>query len=611
MSHSSAVAALQVADEAFLVASMIERCPKIMMIRELVMNALEAAKQAPLDRRLVEISSAQINGVTKLAIWNTGPAMDARELLSICDIASSLGKEKSLTGNFGMGAKVASLPSNQQGMRYRSCKAGRVHEVILCKRDGVYGRLRRLDQETGEYHEVVDVTELASKDGRSHDEDWTEVVLLGNSPDQDTVNDPYNGDPDQERQWLATYLYHRFYRLPDSVKVTLLKGTNKLDGNRQFEPIPARLRYFQKWETVEAQDGIRIHFLYDPPYNKESGSGHNQSIKGAIASAVSTGAIIYKDEMYDVRKGRQWTFDAPIFGIPFGAKHISVHLELPADYPIVPEAYRRNLQYVAGEQPQVEVSDFADIVREHRPQWLIEVIRAFAPESSSDDEIRDELQKLLNEERVRRSSPKVTPDGQTPMSAGSGPASDTTRDHSASGSNGEGVRHKPSDLSVLPSGAKRADLYKNIDRAPEIMRLREEAEIEEKQLKGRAARYYLDSNFLFVNMQYLAISKMAAQLEAEYASASDPELMRSRALEIAETAIIRRVGRAVVFALAKQLNKEWTNKDVETASSPESLSMAADDFAYAMPNARRALGKTFPAKRNAESSSPMSVLEGA
>jgi hypothetical protein len=104
---------------------------------------------------------------------------------------------------------------------------------------------------------------------------------------------------------------------------------------------------------------------------------------------------------------------------------------------------------------------------------------------------------------------------------------------------------------------------------------------------------------------------MKAQLEAEYASASDPELMRSRALEIAETTLIRRVGRTVVFALAKQLNKEWTHKDVETASSPESLSMAADDYAYAMSNARRAMGRTFPANRNTEATSSLSVLEQA
>jgi hypothetical protein len=592
MSHSSAVTALQIADESFLVASTIERCPKTMMIRELIMNALEAASLAPLGRRLVEISAVEIDGGTKLAIWNTGPGMDGGELRSICDIASSLRKEKSLTGNFGMGAKVASLPSNQYGMRYRSCKAGRVHEVILCKRDGVYGRLRYVDQETGEYLEVIEVTECVANDGRSLNEDWTEVVLLGNNRNQDTVNDPYNGDPVQERQWLATYLYHRFYRLPDGVKVTLLKGTNKLDGNRQFEPIPARLRYFEKFETVEAHDGIRIHYLYDAAYGS-----HNQSIKGSMVSDVSTAAVVYKHEMYDVRKSKKWTFDAPIFGIPFGAKHISVHVELSDNYAVRPEGYRQALRYDAGEQLQVQVSDFAGLVRDHRPQWLIDIIRSFAPESSSNDEIRDELQRLLNDLRVRRSSFRVSVDGSSPLSTGNGPASDAGRGNGSCAGNGEGSRHRPTDLSILPTGAKRADIFKNLDRAPQIMLLRDEKEIEEKELKGRAARYYLESNSLFVNMQYPAIAEMTAQLEAEYASASDPELMRSRAFEIAEKTMIRRVGRTVVYALAKQLNKEWDQKAVEIASSPESLSMAADDFADAMQNARRTMGKIFRQNR--------------
>jgi hypothetical protein len=198
------VTALEVADEDFLVASLIERCPKTMMIRELMMNAQEAARLAPEGRRLVEISAIEMDGADKLTIWNTGPGMDAAELLKVSNIASSLGKEKSLRGNFGMGAKVASLPSNQHEMRYRSCKNGHVHEIILCKRDGVYGRLRRLQPDTGEYLEVADVTKLAGEAGRSLSEDWTEVVLLGNQPQQDTVRDPYDGDPEQDTQWLAT-----------------------------------------------------------------------------------------------------------------------------------------------------------------------------------------------------------------------------------------------------------------------------------------------------------------------------------------------------------------------------------------------------------------------
>src|SRR6516225_1188198 len=125
------------------------------------MNAIEAARLAPEDKRQIEISAEPVDGTAKLAIWNTGPSMDAAELYRMSNIASSIGKEKSLTGNFGMGAKVASLPSNQEGIRYRSCKFGRVHEVIICKGDGVYGRLRRYDPETGEYPEVIDVTDIA------------------------------------------------------------------------------------------------------------------------------------------------------------------------------------------------------------------------------------------------------------------------------------------------------------------------------------------------------------------------------------------------------------------------------------------------------------------
>lgn len=598
---SQAVAALQVADEDFLVASLIERCPKTMMIRELMMNALEAARFAPDGQRLVEYSAQELDGASKLTIWNTGLGMDDAELLRICNIASSIGKEKSLTGNFGMGAKVASLPSNQRGMRYRSCKNGRVHEVILCKRDGVYGRLRRRLPDTDEYLEVVDVTEIAAAEGRKLDKDWTEVVLLGNEAGQDTVKDPYNGDPEQDAQWLATYLYHRFYRLPPGVKAVLQKGTHKLDGNRPFQPIPARLGLFERHETVQVPGGIKIHYLYDAPYEKATGSGHNKSISGAIASAVSTCAVIYRDEMYDLRKGRNWTFDAPIFGIPFGAKHISVHIELPDNYQVIPDAYRQFLRYAQGEQPHVQASDFAELVREHRPEWLVELIRSLAPDSTSSDEIRNELQKLLNHLRVKRITPKVVPQGNTTLTTGPGPATDNSRGASsgsaAGGGDTDSGRQKPTDLSVLPTGAKRAEMFKNLERVPEIIPLYDEAEIEEKGMKGRAARYYMEASQVFVNMLYPAVGEMRAQLETEYAGAPDPETMRSLAKQHAETTMVLRVGRTVVYALAKQLNKEWDQKALEMASSPESLSMAADDFGDSMQNVRRAIGKALRTSR--------------
>jgi C4-dicarboxylate-specific signal transduction histidine kinase len=75
---TNAVTALEVTDEPFLIASLIERCPKTAMLRELMMNALEAARHAPAGRRLVEISEQQIDGVSKLTLWNTGPGVARR-----------------------------------------------------------------------------------------------------------------------------------------------------------------------------------------------------------------------------------------------------------------------------------------------------------------------------------------------------------------------------------------------------------------------------------------------------------------------------------------------------------------------------------------------------
>jgi acetolactate synthase small subunit len=262
----------------------------------------------------------------------------------------------------------------------------------------------------------------------------------------------------------------------------------------------------------------------------------------------------------------------------------------------VPDAYRQFLRFSAGEQRHVDAVEFAELVREHRPEWLIELIRSFAPDSTSSDEIRNELQKLLNQLRVRRLTPRVSIEGNIAVASGAGPASDRDRNSTTTG-DGEPFSHKPTDLSVVPLGAKRAEIFNNLERAPEISLLYEDAEIEEKGIKGRAARYVMEASQLFVNMNYPAIAEMKAQLEAEYADAGDIEVMRQLAQQHSEKTMILRVGRTVVYALAKQLNREWDQKALETASSPESLSMAADDFADAMQNVRRAIGKALRMNR--------------
>lgn len=599
---SASITPIQIDDTDFLVATTIERCPRTMMIRELAKNALEAAALAPEGQRQVIFRTVDFGETPKLAIWNTGPGMNANELYRMCDLASSIGKEKGLDANFGMGAKVASLPSNKLGMIYRSCRAGEVNEVILCQRNGRYGRLRR-DLGNGTLTEVVNVTDLAREEGYDLSHDWTEVRLLGNDEEQETARAPYNGDPVVDAQWLATYLYHRFYRLPEGVRVTLQSGTHKLgEGTRAFEPLPRRAvaGAFERTETVVAPGGIKIHYFYDPPYDRAP--SHNRSISGAIQSALSLVGVVYKDELYDVKTGRAWAINAPLFGIPFGSKHISVHVELPDNAPVFPEAYRQFLRYQAGEQDTVQATQYGDLVAQHRPQWLIDIIRSFAPESTSSDEIRDELQKLLDELRVRRVAPRTTPTGIRFVDSATGVGNQPTRDGDGGGGSGSRPKTKHVDLNIAPQGSKAADLWKDRERAPEIVLLRTTDEIDEKQLRGRAARYY-ENGQLFLNMLYPSIAEMRESLELSYAAVADLDSMREAALRQAEKSMVLRVGRAVVFALAKQLNKEWDPDAVRHALAPESLSLAADDFYDSIQTARRSMGRQFRPNRQGEDTS--------
>ena len=556
MSKHQPVAALRVANEAFLVASMIERCPKTMMLRELVVNAIEAAQAS--TGGLVEIRARTIDGVRKLSIWNTGRGLSAAELYAICDLASSLNKQNSLDGNFGMGAKVASLPSNRHGLRYRSCKDGVVSEVVMGERDGVYGRLRRGEAE------VYDVSQdCRNEGGYDLGIDWTEVVLFGNRPEQDTVADPFCGNPKSPFDWLVRNLTLRFWKLPPGVALRIMPEVLGTAEARTLQCLAERRDSFGRTETVTTASGIALHYFYDPAEGAST-----RSARGALVTPGAFACLVYKNEIYDVRDGDRWLQEAPIFGFPFGARFISVLVELPDDYPVRPEAYRQFLRFRGGDQRQVFVQELGQLVRAHIPGWLADVVRSFGPQNTDFSEaMESELRDLLIELDVAAQyvppPPKVTqPPAKAPQPAAA-----------------EAMQQPP---------AKPVPPKKRYERPPQIIGLDTEALVEERGLAGRAAKFYPQSHQLFVNLHYASITSLADHLTAEFSHVEAPEAVREKALAIARRMITSRIARALIFSLTKKANG-WTIQQVQTAQSPETLSLIADDWATLHESARLAL----------------------
>jgi len=402
----------------FSVSSQIDRAPHWTMIRELTKNAIEAAEKAAKDK-IIHWTTGDYRGTRKAVIWNTGPGLDAFQLKAATDLACQIDKTLSLDENFGVGAKVSALANNKEGMRYRSCKDGRVHEVIIGhdEETGTYVRFER-EIQGGAKDTVIDVTDVVMREGiHSVDCDWTEVMLLGNSPDQDTASRPF-ASVSTEKTHVANALYRRFYRLPAGVKLRLDAVYHRFDSTRYFAPIEKRYDQFVHFETVELKDyELRIHYLHDPKVGDQSGL--RQSSRGALASTTTTCCLIHKDEMYSVATGKPWSALAPRFGIPFGSKELCVHIEL-RDEDARPSQYRERLiSPFTGED--IVPEDFADFVRAFMPEWVKEVIQEASPRQKEDfSDLESELQDLLNRYKVPLTGLKTDRSSGQPSESPSG-----------------------------------------------------------------------------------------------------------------------------------------------------------------------------------------------
>ena len=221
-----------IGDVNFLVEQRIEGCPAIMLLREFVQNGLEAR-----GYRLVRIYATEVHGIPKLTIWNDGEGMSADFLERMSALALS-GRLLSRDHNFGMGAKVAGLKSNRWGIRYRSCRNGDVSEMTLKKVGHEFGHTK-----------VTDISAEFTENARSND--WTEVVLMGNRPGQNTVRDPYDGQIDVEKDWVMRDLHQRFYDLPVGTTVIVeASARSKKRGDRRFVPLGQQLGLVKQHSTA-------------------------------------------------------------------------------------------------------------------------------------------------------------------------------------------------------------------------------------------------------------------------------------------------------------------------------------------------------------------------
>jgi hypothetical protein len=269
----------------------------------------------------------------------------------------------------------------------------------------------------------------------------------------------------------------------------------------------------------------------------------------------------------------------------------------------LPNQYRDALTWPRDRSPLL-AEQFAHIVRQLMPEWVKDVIRQETPDQSGDlKDLQSELQALLEELRVPTDVLKPST-GLPKMLANclgipepepTKIESEDAEQHTGTGERRTTTATTPRASStrkrMAPEGATASKMSRALERAPEIVFLNTLEEIVEKGMKGRAAKFYPDTQTLFINGLYPAVEKMAKELANEFPDADDPDQSRALAIDAAKRTMAFRVGKATCFALAKKLLDDWSQDDLEKATSPESLSMAADDYRQSIADGKKWIKK--------------------
>jgi hypothetical protein len=210
---------------------MFEACGTYQWAREFLKNSLEAS--ATKVEFGIEWQAVEKFGIFRRTISDDGLGMDRADLKNFFSTLGDGGKKiGGIHENFGVGAKIAALPWNPEGMVVISYKEGRgsLIWIILDPDSGDYELIEfEID---GEKHSVVDPQVVDGIDWAAVRPSWltdhgTVIVLLGSEEYPDTVlGNPHAGEKDIKG--LSIYLNSRFWDLSNiDVKVVELRSEKK------------------------------------------------------------------------------------------------------------------------------------------------------------------------------------------------------------------------------------------------------------------------------------------------------------------------------------------------------------------------------------------------
>lgn len=422
---------IKIANEQLIISSIIQDHPRWIWVRELTQNGIEAIseylKNNPLSipqdikircldvKNLIYMNDDDTKPIlkNKLSFLNPG-GMDQHRLIQMIDMASS-GKTQSLDGSYGIGMKSSTLGWTQ--LLIISYKDGVGHCVGLKKVmiDHVNFYINTFTEDDVTGYPTIDCTEWIKQNAeeRAYDlnQEFTEVIILGNTPQQNTFEEPIEGELTKTNH-IRRSLARRYWRTPKHINIALhqsilaSKDAKNQEGYRNFITYEEAFELAKKNkknetvpknETVSTSDGYKIHYFYDPACGKNYTEANNPATHMHLETygwASTFSGLIWRNEIFDIKdvESGSWRAVAPYIGIEDNFKYFRVFVEVPDNF--LTDKYRTHLKKDSKDYTY-DCRENLIMIEQNMPEWFKDLVAK--TRLRANDSLKDRLQKLLDQ----------------------------------------------------------------------------------------------------------------------------------------------------------------------------------------------------------------------
>lgn len=587
----------------FLLDRLGQDCAPLQYLRELTQNSIEAIQATPEGKGQIEWdldhNILDLEGYYKLAIVDNGIGMTGRDMVEYINQLSSSMHTQSYEANYGVGAKVAALTRNPEGLIYLSWKDGQGYMAHLW-RDPVTGEygLKQNQKPDGNYDHWIKISDDVKPDLiKDH---GTMVTLLGTSAEENTVNAPEEAA--YPSRWITRYLNTRYFRLPDGITIRVLRpptGSQNLGEQQMRDGITGQEFILDKRclasGLVDMSTAVARWWIM--PTQKEAGDPGGYKNRYQISGHM---AALYQDELYELVTGNAGTVRLQQFGVILGSGRVVIYVEpKPIPNKTLTSNTARTQLLVDGEP--LPWNEWAAEFRHNLPQEIKNLIDEVASGSLMEDHtktIRDRLKDLLDDlfnlKRYRRKA-----GGRQTVTdevAGGVPAENGDRTPQKSGGGGKSGGRAGGLYAVFADYDGEQGEEVASDRFPRVQWVSEaDGTREPRELEGRAARYLPDQNTLVINADYLGFVSMIDRWQEQYAHVSGSALsVQQTVREWFEQTLVE-----TVLGMESQRGlREWSQPDMEKALSEEALTAAVMPRYHIDLAIRRILGQRLGSLRD-------------